>query len=134
MMKNRSISFIFMLLLITGPAMAEIKDTSSWLDYCTIKNVGIALAVGVAAPIAVAAALPAAGFTASGVAAGSAAAWVQGAVYGGATSGLFSAATSAGVAGIGVSTKAAIGGAFAAATYKIVGSSCDAKPEKCDKE
>ena len=61
----------------------------------------------VAAPLA----LGAAGFTAGGVAAGSLAAAVQSAIYGGATTGAFAAAQSAGAAGFSWATTGALAGA-----------------------
>merc|ERR1711908_138146 len=63
------------------------------------------------------AALSAAGFTGAGIAAGSVAAGIQSAVYGAATAGAFSAAQSAGMAGMAVGTKAALAAAAGGAAY-----------------
>ena len=54
-----------------------------------------------------------------GVAAGSIAATVQSAIYGGATTGVFSALQSAGAAGIAASTSAGIGATASAASAAI---------------
>ena len=62
-----------------------------------LPGIGAAVAIGTA-PVA----LAAAGFGAGGVALGSLAAGVQSAVYGGATTGAFSVAQSAGAAGLGM--------------------------------
>ena len=61
------------------------------------------------------------------------AASVQSAVYGGATSGAFSALTSAGAAGIAGTSKIAIGAAGAATAAGVVAPSCE-KPTGCEND
>lgn len=72
------------------------------------------MAVGATAATAAVAATPlvlsATGFTTVGIAAGSLAASIQSVVYGGAAGGMFAAVQSAGVAGIGYTATAVIGG------------------------
>ena len=69
----------------------------------------------VVAPLA----LSAAGFTAGGVAAGSIAAGLQSVAYGGATTGAFSLAQSAGAAGIGQAATVVAGGIGATAAEAV---------------
>lgn len=79
----------------------------------------LGVAVGTAAVAATPLVLSAVGFGAGGVAAGSMAAGIQSTVYGGATSGMFAAVQSAGVAGIGSTASAAIGGIFGTAAVAV---------------
>ena len=76
----------------------------------TWKDAAVGLAAGTAAIAATPLVLSAAGFTAAGIAAGSLAAGIQSVVYGGAAGGAFAAVQSAGVAGIGYTATAVIGG------------------------
>ena len=74
------------------------------------KDLAVGAAAGTAAVAATPLVLSAAGFTAVGIAAGSLAASIQSVVYGGAAGGMFAAIQSAGVAGIGYTATAVIGG------------------------
>ena len=68
------------------------------------------MAAGTAAIAATPVVLSITGFTAAGIAGGSLAAGIQSVFYGGAAGGAFAAAQSAGVAGIGYTATAVIGG------------------------
>ena len=85
------------------------------------KDVAVGVAAGTAAVAATPVVLSAAGFTAGGIAAGSFAASVQSVFYGSsvATGSVFAALQSAGVAGIGTTASAAIGGVTGAAAMLV---------------
>ncbi|XP_068681822.1 interferon alpha-inducible protein 27-like protein 1 isoform X2 [Montipora foliosa] len=80
------------------------------------RDVALGVAAGTAAVAATPVVLTAAGFTSGGIAVGSIAAGVQSTFYGGATSGVFATLQSAGMAGIGSTASAAIGGVIGTAT------------------
>ncbi|PFX17698.1 interferon alpha-inducible protein 27-like protein 1 [Stylophora pistillata] len=107
-MINRANFCILLFLTCLSPVKAEDSDKGGWCwgEYVTAGVIG-----GVAAMIAAPFLLPAAGFTTAGVAAGSVAAGIQSAVYGGTvTAGsVFATLQSAGAAGLGVTTSAAVG-------------------------
>ena len=80
------------------------------------RDVALGVAAGTVAVAAAPVVLSAAGFTSGGIALGSFAASVQSTFYGGAASGAFAALQSAGMAGIGSTASAAIGGVTGTAT------------------
>ncbi|XP_068730852.1 interferon alpha-inducible protein 27-like protein 2A [Montipora capricornis] len=101
---------------IGGDGNSGSETTGSPLVW---RDVALGVAAGAAAVAAAPVVLSAVGFTSGGIALGSIAASVQSTFYGGAASRVFAALQSAGMAGIGSTTSAAIGGVTGTATVLV---------------